>query len=60
MTTTADLSRDEAKEQIEKAIENLSGIVVTRTTSGHDDFSAEYLSKMRTALNHLLDARDLI
>ena len=60
MTTDADNARNNAQVEIESAIRNLSGIVVTRETSGYDEFSKDYLADMRTALNKLMEVRDLL
>lgn len=59
-TTNADNARDNALVEIEAAIRNLSGIVVTRETSGHEEFSKVYKIQMTSALNKLLEARDLL
>ena len=55
--TTADERRDDALSHIYKAIEGLSDIIVRRVW-GSDDFSKDYHSKLRSALNDLLDIRE--
>ena len=54
--TTADEHRDAAKENINDAIENISAIVVARVW-GWDEYTAEYLVKLQSILNDLLNIR---
>lgn len=55
--TTADEKRDKTKEHVQEATECLSEIVIGRCY-GTDEYSIEYLNKLRGVLIGLLDIRD--
>lgn len=57
--TTADEKRDAAKDNIEKAIKNLSEIIIDKVW-GHDDFTQEYKKELFLAMSKLIEIQDRI
>ena len=55
-TTTADEKLQNAKEEINSAIKNLSEIVINQVW-GYDEYREEYFDKMQSALTELLKIR---
>ena len=55
--TEADRKLDMAKSNINDAIENLAGIVVSRL-SGSDEFNSDYKSKLLKSFNELIEIRE--
>lgn len=55
--TTADDKVDEAKDHVQKAIECLSEVVI-RKCYGTDEYSVDYLNRLRKQLVVLLEIRD--
>ena len=59
MTTTADEVRNMAALRANQAASALAGILIEKC-HGHDEYTKEYLSDLRLALNKLLEAEQLI
>jgi len=57
VVTSADEHLYEAKENISKAVSELSEIVINKCW-GHDDFSEEYKAKIKNTFLTLLELRD--
>ena len=55
--TRADIVLEEAKTNIQFAIEKLSEIVINKCY-GYDEFSVDYRNKIATSFNVLLSIRD--
>lgn len=57
METTADRKLEQAKDNINEAISNLSEIVINRC-QGEDEYNQTFRMKMKACLNELLDIRE--
>jgi hypothetical protein len=59
VNTTADDHRDEAVENVKRAISSLSEIVIEQC-AGHDDWKDEYRATLKKSLLGLIEIRDAL